>query len=89
LKVGKTTPLTLDKFADFFALLPERADSEYSWTVTRAEVVAKNYDLKAVNPNVKTNDDQRTSAELLDIIAAKGREVEEVLAKLRETLPVT
>ena len=33
LKVGKNTPLTLDKFAEFFQLLPERADGPYSWTV--------------------------------------------------------
>src|ERR1051325_9246004 len=33
IKVGKKTPFTLDKFADFFRLLPERADSERSWTV--------------------------------------------------------
>ncbi len=33
IKVGKKTPFTLDKFADFFRLLPERGDSERSWTV--------------------------------------------------------
>ena len=33
IKVGKKLPFTLDKFADFFRLLPERADSERSWTV--------------------------------------------------------
>ncbi len=33
IKVGKKTPFTLDKFEDFFRLLPERADSERSWTV--------------------------------------------------------
>lgn len=33
IKVGKNTPLTLDKFAEFFQLLPERADGPFSWTV--------------------------------------------------------
>lgn len=33
IKVGKKTPLTLDKFDEFFRLLPERADSERSWTI--------------------------------------------------------
>jgi len=32
-KVRKKTPLTLDHFVDLFRLLPERADSELSWTV--------------------------------------------------------
>ena len=33
LKVGKKTPLTLDKFKDFFERLPNRESSERSWTV--------------------------------------------------------
>jgi type I restriction enzyme M protein len=32
-KVGKKSPLTLEKFREFLELLPERADSERSWTV--------------------------------------------------------
>ncbi len=83
IKVGKKSPLTIDKFEDFFRLLPEREDSERSWTVTREEIEAKNYDLKAVNPNAKNNEDVRTPEELLDIIEAKGNEVAEALASLR------
>jgi|SRR5690606_9314817 len=41
------------------------------------------YDLKAVNPNAKSNEDMRTPAELLDFIEAKGREVAKALAELR------
>jgi type I restriction enzyme M protein len=33
IKIGKKSPLTLDKFDDFFRLLPERGDSERSWTI--------------------------------------------------------
>jgi type I restriction enzyme M protein len=83
IKVGKKTPLTLAHFAECFSLLPERADSEHSWTVTRQEIEAKNYDLKAVNPNAKNNEDTRTPEELLALIEVKGREVAEALAKLR------
>ena len=36
-KVGKKTPLTLKHFEEFFRLLPERADSELSWTVDMDE----------------------------------------------------
>jgi type I restriction enzyme M protein len=82
-KVTKKQPLTLDRFEDFFRLLPTRADSERSWTLSRAEIEAKNFDLKAVNPNAKSNEDTRTPEELLDIIEAKGREVAEALAALR------
>ena len=41
------------------------------------------YDLKAVNPHRKAEVDQRTPAELLDLIEAKGREVAEALTALR------
>jgi type I restriction enzyme M protein len=86
IKVGKKTPLTIDRFAEFFRLIPSRGDSERSWTVTRAEIEAKGYDLKAVNPNAKSDEDMRTPEELLDIIEAKGKEVENAVASLHAML---
>jgi type I restriction enzyme M protein len=41
------------------------------------------YDLKAVNPNRKTQVDDRAPTELLDLIEAKGSEVSAALARLR------
>lgn len=149
-KVGKKSPMTLDKFEAFFRLLPARGDSEQSWTVDfvarrqkareeaepykllaskkereaaqwadqakalkklksardkavveavqKAADLAKEareqaakaeeienavYDLKAVNPNAKAEDDKRTPEQLLDFIEAKGREIAEALAVLR------
>jgi type I restriction enzyme M protein len=38
IKVGKRIPFTLDKFNDFFKLLPERKDSGRSWTVDRETI---------------------------------------------------
>jgi len=43
------------------------------------------YDLKAVNPRRKTEVDERTPEELLDLIEAKSREEAEALAALRKT----
>ncbi|MBN1675250.1 MAG: N-6 DNA methylase [Kiritimatiellae bacterium] len=43
------------------------------------------YDLKAVNPNKKPVVDTRTPEELLDLIEAKGREIAEALAALRNS----
>ena len=63
-----------------------RADSPRSWTVDRKTINAKNYDLKATNPNAPDNTDQRTPEELLAIIDEKGREVEKALAPLRTLL---
>ena len=82
-KVGKKRPLTLAHFEDFFRLVPDRTDSERSWTVERPAIEGKGYDLKAVNPFAKKDEDLRTPEELLDIIEAKGREVAEAVAALR------
>ena len=71
-------------FADFLKLLPSRADSERSWTVTRKDIEDKGYDIKAVNPNRKDTTDTRTPEELLDIIEAKGKEVTSAIAILRK-----
>lgn len=79
-------PLTLAHFEEFFALLPERADSERSWTVTREQVEANGYDLKAVNPHRPDDSDTRTPEELLAEIAGHGRELEAALAELRAAL---
>ncbi len=86
IKVTKKQPLTLDRFEEFFALLPTRADSDHSWTVTRGEIEARRFDLKAVNPNARSSVDTRTPEELLDIIESKGREVEGAIAALRGLL---
>jgi type I restriction enzyme M protein len=85
IKVGKKTPLTIANFEEFLRLLPERADSERSWTVTRSEIEERGYDLKAVNPNRKVEVDERKPEEILDTIEAKGREVAQALAVLRRS----
>lgn len=84
IKVGKKTPLSADRFEEFFRLLPTRGDSDRSWTVTREEIETRGYDLKAVNPNAKADEDLRKPEELLDLIEVKGREVQEALVKLRK-----
>ena len=85
-KVTKKQPLTLDRFEEFFQLLPSRTDSDHSWTVSREEIEARRFDLKAVNPNAKSTEDPRTPEELLNIIEARGREVDAAMATLRGLL---
>ena len=82
-KVGKKNPLTLADFEEFFRLLPDRADSERSWTVTRGEIEERGYDLKAVNPNARIEQDTRTPDDLIAEIEANGREVAAALAALK------
>jgi type I restriction enzyme M protein len=82
--VTKKQPLTEEHFEEFFKLLPERASSERSWRVPVEELKAKNYDLKAVNPNRKQEGDTRTPEELLSIIETQEAEIATALATLRE-----
>ena len=83
LKVTKRQPLVSAHFEEFFKLMPDRSEGENSWTVSRADIDAKNYDLKAVNPNRKEVVDTRTPGELIDIIEQKGKEIQEALVILR------
>ena len=85
-KVTKKQPMTLDRFEELFALLATRADSARSWTITRAEMEARGYDMKAVNPTAKAAGDTRTPLELLDEIEARGVEVDAAIARLRALL---
>ncbi|HEY4688589.1 MAG TPA: N-6 DNA methylase [Anaerolineae bacterium] len=149
-KVTKKQPLTDEHFEAFYRLLPERADSEHSWTIdidarraeakrqadplraqaarpaaqaaqlrqqikelekadsrdddkiatlkteaTTLEAEARDlnakaqaieeavYDLKAVNPHARNDEDTRTPEDLIAIIEAKGREAAEALALLK------
>ncbi len=83
IKMGKKSPLTLAHFEDFFARMPKRESSERSWTVERAVLEQKGYDLKAVNPNAKVEEDTRTPEEILDLIEVKQKEIAEAIAHLR------
>lgn len=82
-KVTKTRPLLLSHFEEFFELLPERAESERSWTVTRAEIESRNYALHAVNPNRRVEVDTRTPEQLIAEIESANDEIREALSHLR------
>ena len=86
-KVTKKNPLTLANFAGFFELLPERADSELSWSVSIETIRQRNYDLKAVNPHRAAPVDARTPEELIAAIEGQGTELHRALAELKALLP--
>lgn len=65
--------------AEVAALLRESRDA-----ANKAQAIDDGvYDLKAVNPNKKTEVDLRTPSQLLDLIETKGREVADAVAVLR------
>lgn len=82
--VTKRQPLTVQHFDEFLNLLPEKAESERSWRIPIEEIEARNYDIKAVNPNRRSEEDMRTPEELLSIIESEGAEVAKAIAELRK-----
>ena len=82
--VGAEFVPTLEHFEGFFKLLPERAASDRSWKVPIEEIEARNYDIKAVNPNRKSVEDTRTPEELIAIIEEQQAEIAKAIAQLKE-----
>lgn len=83
INITKKQPFTMSHFEEFFKLLPEKAESQRSWRMPIEEIQAKNYDMKAVNPNKKIAEDTRTPEELIALIESLGEEVAESLTKLK------
>lgn len=79
LKKAKAKPSKLDPVKQ----LIKDCEREIRDILSKAQAIEDNaFDLKAVNPNAKTEEDTRTPAELIEIIKNKGREVQELLKKL-------
>jgi type I restriction enzyme M protein len=83
LNITKNQPLTIEQFDEFFKLLPGCESSERSWKVSIEEIEAKNYDIKAVNPNRKDETDKRIPEELVSIIETQNEELMKALNALK------
>ncbi|MCK4359751.1 MAG: N-6 DNA methylase [Candidatus Cloacimonetes bacterium] len=83
IKVTKKQLLSMQHFDEFFKLLPQKEESENSWKVSIEDIQEKNYDIKAVNPNRKIEEDTRTPEELISIIDFQGKEIVNVMEKLK------
>jgi type I restriction enzyme M protein len=91
LKIRKRTPLTLDHFDHFFEVLPDRAGSDYSWTVdlderkAEAKAEAKPVWAKA---KAKQAEATRLGAQLRELKKAKqpvAEQYKKIEAQLKET----
>ncbi len=85
IKTTKRQPITLAHFGKFFRLLPKRANSPNSWTIAAETAIKNNYNLKAENPNKKTETDNRSPRELMDSVEFYGKQVSKAIAELRQT----
>jgi len=98
IKVRKKTPLTLKHFEDFFRLLPDRADSELSWTVDmdeRKRLAAeesrpfKEEAQKKAREAAECKDKEQTKAlnKESKAAAAKAKEIEDAVYDLKAVNP--
>ena len=87
IRVLKKNPLTLDKFDDFIQRLHSDNEndkiSEKSWFVEIENIKKKNYDIKAVNPNIKEKVIPKPE-ELIRIIENSQIKINGGLMKLKE-----
>ncbi len=86
INVTKKQPLTMEHFEEFFKLLPTREESERSWKVSIEEIIQKNYDLKAVNPNKKNHVDNRSPEELISLIEEQNKILLEAIEQIKGIL---
>ncbi len=68
LKYTKKSPILDEHTVDAFRKWSKRAKSDASWTVSAEEIVAKNYDLSAKNPNRKGDIEHKSPEQLLQKI---------------------
>jgi len=82
-KLKKSKPLDEAAIADADSKVKELIRESKELSLKAKEIENGVYDLQAVNPNKKPVIDTRTPKELMEIIAANGREVMEALTLLR------
>lgn len=78
-------PIAGSQLPDFLAKWQGRVEDENSWIVPIADIVAKDHDLSAKNPNKVGNYEHRPALELIQAIRAKEDRISELLGEL-ETL---
>lgn len=62
------------------------AESERSWLVPIEEIIERNYDLSAVNPNTKASIEHRSPAIIAADIATKEKRILEIMEEVQELL---
>jgi type I restriction enzyme M protein len=87
-RVTKRSPLTLGHFEDFFKRYDlshkdQDRESERSWWVDVDQVRARNYDLKAVNPNARDTGERRAPEELFQAVEQAQAKIAAGLSELR------
>jgi type I restriction enzyme M protein len=79
-------PIEGDQLPDFLTKWEARVQSDNSWTVPLTEIIARNYDLSAKNPNRKDDYEHRPALALVQSIKAREERVMDLLTQLEQML---
>lgn len=79
-------PVPENDLPDCLEKAQNRVVSEKSWIVPIKDIVAKNYDLSALNPNAKTVKKHRSPAVIAADIAQKQERILEIMGEIQEIL---
>jgi type I restriction enzyme M protein len=79
-------PMKGNQIPDFLAKWQTRLDGENSWIVPIKEIIERDYDLSAKNPNRKDDYEHRPALELVQSIRAKEERIMDLLCELEEIL---
>lgn len=84
----KTTrrPMEGNQIPDFLAKWKNREEAENAWTVSVEDIVARDYDLSAHNPNRKDDYEHRPALELVQSIKAKEERIMDLLGEIEAIL---
>ncbi|WP_161564036.1 type I restriction-modification system subunit M [Cupriavidus lacunae] len=79
-------PIAGNQLPDFLAKRQGRVESENSWTVPIADIVANGYDLSAKNPNKVDDYEHRPALDLVQSIKTNEARITELLDELESLL---
>ena len=82
----KANPVKDEDLVDCFEKWKSREISENSWIVPVKEIIERDYDLTARNPNRKKEIVYPEPEELVESVLEKERQILEILQELRELL---
>lgn len=85
-KYTKKNAILDEHTKDVFEKWQNKAKSENSWTASIEEIMAKNYDLAAKNPNGKGDIELKSSNQLVKLIKGKENEIQGLIVEIESVL---
>lgn len=82
-KYTKKNPILDEHTKDAFQKWQKRAKSDVSWAVSAEEIVNKNYDLSAKNPNGKGDIEHKLPKEILKSIQEKENKIHKIISEIK------